>query len=259
VKRLSSRDNPGLKAIAELAGSARERRRRAASYIEGVNLCEAFLDRHGQPLTVLVTDEALRRDEVRALVPAGHPDVLLVSDALFKEVSQVQHGVGLAYVVPTPAPVLPSRVTDDSVYLDRLQDPGNVGTLLRTCAAAGVRRVITAPHTAFCWSPKVLRAGMGAHFVLDIHEGVAWSDLAPRLDLPVMATSGSGVASLYDCDLRAPRIWVFGNEGGGLVSDLAGGAANWVSIPQDPAVESLNVSVAAAVCLFEQRRQRRLP
>jgi len=159
--------------------------------------------------------------------------------------------------VDTPRPTLPDRLVDDAVYLDRVQDPGNVGTVLRTCAAVGVRRVITSPGTAFCWSPKVLRAAMGAHFHLDIHEGVPPSELLARLAVEAVATTADAPAGLWQADLRGPRVWLLGNEGQGLEAALlAAPGVRRVSIPQSEAVESLNVGVAAAVCLYEQLRQR---
>jgi TrmH family RNA methyltransferase len=119
-----------------------------------------------------------------------------------------------------------------------------------------VGTVVTARHTAFIWSPKVLRAGMGAHFALQMYEGLEWSEVAARLPTgtEVRATRLARAESLYQADLRGPGCWVFGNEGQGLAAQFA--QANWLTIPQNTAVESLNVAAAAAVCLFEQCRQR---
>jgi len=121
-----------------------------------------------------------------------------------------------------------------------------------------VQRVIASPGTAFCWSPKVLRAGMGAHFHLDIHEGVEPATLCERAALAVRAAEAGASTSLYQADLRAPALWLFGNEGQGLDAELrAWPQVTRLAVPQQPAVESLNVGVAAAVCLYEQWRQRR--
>lgn len=256
-RRISSRENPLFRELVHVAGSARERRRREASLIEGVHLCDAYLRRHGQPLRTIVSEDSLGHPEVGVILDAlGEPPVVLAA-ALFRSLSAVEHGVGVAMMIETPRPALPATIDTDAVYLDRLQDPGNVGTILRTCAAAGVTRVITAPQTAWCWSPKVLRAAMGAHFHLDVHEAVPWETVAGRLRIEVRATSASASAGLWAADLRAPGLWLFGREGSGLSPELVRVSALTVSIPQSAAVESLNVGVAAALCLYEQLRQRR--
>jgi TrmH family RNA methyltransferase len=257
MRRIASRDNPAYRDLLLLATSTRERRRRSASLVEGIHLCEAFLDRHGDPLQAVVSDSSAGHPEVQGLLARLGGDPLHLSDALFRSISGVEHGVGIAFVVDTPRPALPMEIDADCVYLDGLQDPGNVGTILRTCAAAGVRRVATAPGTAWCWSPKVLRAGMGAHFLLDLHESVGWDEFAARLRVPVFGATADGARPIYSVDLRPPCAWVFGREGEGLSAAVLEAVGLRVSIPQDAAVESLNVGVAAAVCLYEQLRQRR--
>jgi TrmH family RNA methyltransferase len=253
---ISSRDNPAFREIAGAASSARDRRRAGVSFIEGIHLCQAYRHRHGVPLAVIHTEAALADPEVAALVQVAADRRLQFTEALFREISQLENGVGLAYLVQTPAPVLAPVIDTDTVVLDRIQDPGNVGAILRSAAGAGIGRVISTPGTAFCWSPKVLRAGMGAHFVLDIHESVPWELLAARVRIAVLATAGRAAASLWTLDLCAPTVWVFGNEGGGVDPGIIGQATHAVRIDQAHAVESLNVAGAAAVCLFEQRRQR---
>ena len=173
-RRIVSRDNPLFRELMQVAGSARERRRREASLIEGIHLCQAYLQRHGRARRFVVAEPAMAHPEVRALLERFGERPVVLSAPLFKALSAVEHGVGVALLIDTPRPGLPGLVEGDAVYLDRIQDPGNVGTILRTCAAAGVSRVVTAPGTAWCWSPKVLRAGMGAHFHLEIHESVGW-------------------------------------------------------------------------------------
>jgi len=255
-RRIASRDNPLFRELLQLAGSARERRRREASLIEGVHLCDAYLRGCGLPRRAIVSEDALGNPEVQGLLDRLDAPAVILANPLFRALSAVEHGVGIALQIDTPRPALPAEITADAVYLDRVQDPGNVGTILRTCAAAGLHRVITAPATAWCWSPKVLRAGMGAHFHLQIHEAVGWAELAPRLRVEVRATSASAPTSLWGADLRAPALWLFGQEGAGLAGALLAAATRTVSIPQSAAVESLNVGVAAALCLYEQLRQR---
>jgi TrmH family RNA methyltransferase len=255
-RRIVSRDNALFREVMDLAHSARERRRLGRSLLEGVHLCEAYLDRVGPPRAALVTDAGLAHPEVAPLLARHGVVPTLIADELFVSISSVQHGVGLAAIVDTPRPALPDTIAGDAVYLDRIQDPGNVGTLLRNCAAAGVPTVLTAPGTAWCWSPKVLRAGMGAHFHLAIHEAVSWAVLRPRLAVDPVGTRASGADPLYAADLRAPVLWLLGNEGEGVSAEIAADVGRWIRIPQTAGVESLNVGAAAAICLFEQRRQR---
>ncbi len=256
LARIRSRDNPLFREVLALAGSARERRRAGRSLIEGVHLCAAYLGAHGLPHRTVVTERALAHAEVATLLDRHGVRPTVLAPELFTALSSVEQGIGLAMVVDTPRPAMPAEIGADAVYLDRVQDPGNVGTLLRTAAAAGVRTLLTGPGTAWCWSPKVLRAGMGAHFHLSIHESVTWATVLPRLRVPATGTRSVGAPSLHDTDLRAPRLWVFGGEGDGVSAAVAETLTQWVGIPQSSAVESLNVAAAAAVCLFEQRRQR---
>jgi TrmH family RNA methyltransferase len=256
MREISARANPRVRDLVHLAGSARERRKRGVTLIEGVHLCQAFVQRGGTPRELFVTRAGAAHPEVAPLLEGCGCTPTLLSDPVFRAVSAVENGVGLLMVIDTPVPALPACIDADSVYLDRLQDPGNVGTILRTCAAAGVRHVFTAPGTAWCWSPKVLRAAMGAHFHLDLHESIGWGEVESRLRVAVRATSLEGSQRLWELDLRAPAIWLFGQEGTGLSAELIARATQQVLIPHSDAVESLNVGVAAALCLYEQMRQR---
>jgi TrmH family RNA methyltransferase len=168
----------------------------------------------------------------------------------------VESGQGVAFLVYPPRPRLPQSIDENCVLFDRIQDPGNVGTLLRTCAAAGVKRVFLGKGTAAAWSPKVLRSAQGGHFVLAIHEQLDLLALLPRLRLPLVATALTGAQNLFDRDLPPRCAWLFGHEGQGVAPDLLKYAQFILRIPHaEQAIDSLNVGVAAAICLFEQRRQ----
>ena len=143
-----------------------------------------------------------------------------------------------------------------AVVLDRVQDAGNVGALLRTAAAAGAGTVYCLRGCAGAWTPKVLRAGMGAHFALALVEDARWEDIEAGLPRPLYATAGQGTRELYQLDLRGDVSWVFGNEGAGVDPAVLARCDAGVRIPQRGAVESLNVAAAAAVCLYEGLRQR---
>lgn len=256
LRRITSRDNPLVREVTQLAHSARERRRLGRSVLEGIHLCEAFLQQPAVPLVAIVSDSARVHPQVVRLLGALQCDTVSVPDELFAAISTLQQGVGIAFVIQTPRLTLPEVLEGDLMYLDRVQDPGNVGTILRSCAAAGLGTVVTAPGTAWCWSPKVLRAGMGAHFHLRIHEAVGWETLRPRLQARIVGTRARESRSIHEADLRGPTVWLMGGEGEGLSAPLQADVGLWVGVPQEPGVESLNVAAAAAVCLFEQRRQR---
>jgi TrmH family RNA methyltransferase len=258
VKAITSRDNPLYKRLKALAGSTHQQRRSGHALLEGFHLAGAYLDVAGQPETCVVTEDALRHAEAQALVARiDARRVVTLPDALFGQLSNVGHGVGMLLLVEKLAAPWPASVEQTCVVLDGVQDAGNVGSILRSAAAAGVRQVFCTPGTAYAWSSKVLRAGMGAHFMLQIHEDVEPQALRERLRVPVTITDSHGAAALYDCDLARPLAWVFGNEGAGVSQTWRDAVALRVTIPQPGGMESLNVAAAAAVCLFEQCRQQR--
>lgn len=253
---VQSKDNPRFRAALDLVHSSRERRKQQQTFIEGIHLCRTFVEQGSAPRQVFATQASLEHPEVAVLWQQPDVEHILLSPGLFRELSQVDHGQAIAFVIDTPKSELPAVVDQSSVYVDRVQDPGNVGAILRCCAAAGVVNLFTSSGTAFCWSPKVLRSAMGAHFLINIFEGVAWSDLQPRLRIASLATAADAPGSIWQTDLRAPCIWLFGNEGAGLEQSIRSTVGSWVSIPIQARVESLNVANAAAICLFEQRRQQ---
>ncbi len=258
MKAITSRDNPLYKRLKALAGSTHQQRRSAHALLEGFHLASAYLDVAGQPETCVVTEGALRHEEARAIVSRIDAQrVVTLPDALFGQLSNVVHGVGILLLVEKIDVPLPDRVTQTCVVLDGVQDAGNVGSILRSAAAAGVSHVFCAPGTAYAWSSKVLRSGMGAHFLLEIHEDVEAGALIERLDVPVTITDSHGARAIYDCDLSGPHAWVFGNEGAGVSQPWRDAVTHRVTIPQPGGMESLNVAAAAAVCLFEQCRQQR--
>ncbi|MGE0311616.1 MAG: TrmH family RNA methyltransferase [Lautropia sp.] len=255
--------NPRLRAVRELLRSARARRERASSVLEGIHLVQAWID-HGSSVDELVLGEAsLTLAPVQALLARGARSirrVLLLDDRLFEQLGTMPSAAPVLAVVTTPSPTLPTRLDGDALLLDRVQDPGNVGAIIRSAAAAGVGHLLTTPQTAWCWSPKVLRAAMGGHFALSIHESVPWDAvraLANASGLPLAATVLRDGRPIHDADLRPRCLWVFGNEGAGVDPTMLA-TRDWrLTIEHGTGVESLNVAAAAAICLFEQRRQRR--
>ena len=257
---ITSSSNSRYKRIRSLIESARERRREGSSVLDGIHLVESWLANapagSGPILELVVAQRGVVTDEVTSIVRRAGMEPLVMQDRLFDSLGTMPSPVPVLAVVATPDPPLPEQIAEDTVVLDRIQDPGNVGAILRTAAAAGIRRVVTTPQTAWCWSPKVLRAAMGGHFALGIHESQPWDRLRPLIRIQVAGALAHGGASIYARDLRAPCVWVFGNEGEGIAAEIEPWLEWRLTIPQAGQVESLNVAAAAAVCLFEQRRQR---
>jgi TrmH family RNA methyltransferase len=261
VQRVTSRHNPRLREAVALVASARERRKSGKCVLEGEHVVTACAARHGAPATLIVTDAALATPAVRTLTERHPERTLVVSESLFAGIATLPASVGVLAIVVTPRPEL-SADADFCLLLDGVQDPGNVGSMLRSAAAAGVARVLLSKHCAFAWSPKVLRAGQGAHFCLDIHEDVelpAWAQAYRASGAEVVATVAAGGTSLFAAPLAGRVALAIGNEGAGLSVELAAQATQCVTIPMPGGVESLNAAAAAAICLFECVRQRGTP
>jgi TrmH family RNA methyltransferase len=258
MPRVSSRDNPRLQQAARLVASSRDRRKARRCVLEGEHIIQAYIERYGTPETLIVLEPARERIGVRKLldtVPASR--TLVVTESAWGEFSQLPAGVGAMAVVPAPEHEY-RESSELTVLLDDIQDPGNVGSILRTAAAAGVGQVLLSPQCAFAWSPKVLRAGQGAHFHLQIFEDVDLVAWARGYRGTLLATVAAAGQPLFSVDLAPPIAFVIGNEGAGVSDALRVAAARRVTIPMPGGFESLNAAAAAAVCLFEYVRQRSL-
>jgi TrmH family RNA methyltransferase len=257
LKQIASRDNAHYKALLRLAHSGRERRRSGLTLLDGVHLAQSWEAAHGKPQEYIVSEAAADKPEIAALLE-GHPTVPLtrIANGLFAELSPVETPSGLLTLVESP--LAPAQPLDnvDSVLLDGVQDPGNVGSILRSAAAAGVRQVLLGANCAQAWSPRVLRAGMGAHFALAIHEAADLGDFLENFSGTSVVTQLQAGGELFTAPLRPPLAWVFGSEGQGVHADLAARATLRLRIPMPGTAESLNVAAAAAICLFEGVRRR---
>lgn len=268
IHEITSRHNPQFKQLREIVADAKTRRRLHLAWVEGARLCKSAADKvmddRSQFELVLREDvspssvmDMLGVSERQSQAHVGQ--ILRLSRELFEEIAQVETSIGWGLVIPTPSgPV----ATGDVVILDRVQDPGNLGAILRTAAAAGVTQVWCLHGSTDPWSPKALRAGMGAHFALSIRDQLPEASIRAELDalgVTCFATANHPQAqNLYapTLPLEMPCAWIFGQEGDG-VSDTLLAQSTLVRIPQSSEVESLNVSHAAAVCLFEMQRRRR--
>lgn len=258
MKAVSSRDNAAYKAMAKLATSTSERRKRGLTVLDGAHLVKAFLDAGLGVDSLMVGRAALEDAEVARLVKRAAPaPVTVLTDALFATLSTVNSATGILAAVRAPEgrPVPPDA--DLVLLLEGIQDPGNLGTLLRSAAAAGAKHVLLSKDCVFAWSLKVVRAAMGAHFAVNIVEDADLAAYLAGYRGTSVALAGQAQHSIYDVGLRGPIAILVGNEGGGLSPALLEHATIQARIPMPGSAESLNAAVAGSVCLFEALRQRR--
>ncbi|WP_432720655.1 RNA methyltransferase [Jeongeupia wiesaeckerbachi] len=249
-----SPQNPLYKQLHKLATQRRDRLKLGMTLLDGPHLIDAALSSAWPLQRLIVTDAGMARPEVAGLLARAGVPVHPMADVLFATLTELPSQTGVLAQTAMPAVPVPRR--DGFVLLlDGVQDPGNVGTLLRTAAAAGVDQVWLSPGCADVWSPRVLRAAMGAHFVLPLIERAALGELLDDFSGPLAATLLDGAVDLYQADLSGDLALVLGAEGQGVSPELAARASRRLRIPMAAGIESLNVGAAAAICLYERVRQ----
>ena len=249
---ITSRDNPLLRELRKLSQDGSAYRKLGRCWVEGDHLARAALQRGLQPAVAVLAESAW--PVLGAEFGAVARKTVLLPDALFDGISGLESParLGLVLDLPAEAAVQTGRA---AVILDRLQDAGNVGSILRSAAAFGFSQVIALKGTAALWSPKVLRAGMGAHFALHLVESADPAAL-DSLGVPLLVTSSHQGALLHQASLPWPCAWVLGHEGQGVGPELMARAAQSVRIAQPGGEESLNVAAAAAICLHASAAAR---
>ena len=249
VQHITSRDNPLLKTLRRLTQDSSAYRKLGQVWAEGDHLCRAALARGVQPLMAVYSESVWSRANAQWAGAARQN--IVIADALFTGISALESPASMGFVLELAPPVALQGAAP-SVILDRVQDAGNVGSILRSAGAFGFRQIIAIKGTAALWSPKVLRAGMGAHWGLQLIEGVSLADLG-ALTLPIIVTSSHRGAYLHqalaDQALPFPCAWAMGHEGQGVGAELEALASLHVRIAQPGGEESLNVAAAAAICL----------
>ena len=245
VTAIHSRDNAFVKDLRRLAQDTTAYRKQGRAWLEGDHLCRAALAR-GLRASVAVFSESFW-PQAQVEYARAATKFIVLADALFADVSGLESPAAMGFILdlPAPASLRPDAAT---VVLDRVQDAGNVGSILRSASAFGFRQVAAIKGSAALWSPKVLRAGMGAHFALDLIEGLAQDDLA-ALQVPLLVTSSHAGDFLHRAALPWPCAWVMGHEGQGVSPTLEDRASLRIRIAQPGGEESLNVAAAAAICL----------
>ncbi len=262
IDPITSPANPRIKLLRSLATNRKERRRERSFVIEGVRLFAEALQSGAEITLVLYDPEHLAETAAGTAILdqiEGQRGAFPTSAALLALAAETVTPQGIVAAVRWPTlPVQPGGLR---LVLDAVQDPGNVGTLLRSAEAAGVSDVICLSGTADVFSPKVVRAAMGTHFRLPITQDVQWASVGPELRAAydhVYALAAEATVPYYAVDWRQPAVIVVGNEAHGLAPEAQAAATTLLSIPMASAVESLNAAVAGSVVLFEAARQRRL-
>ena len=256
VTHISSRDNPLVKELRKLSQDSTAYRKHGRVWLEGDHLCRAALLR-GQKPVLAAFSESYWPYAQQEWAQVAIKNVV-IPDALLPEISSLESPARMGFVIDLPAAVS-MQSGAASVILDRVQDAGNVGSILRSAAAFGFGQIIALKGTAALWSPKVLRAGMGAHFGLRLVEGLETDGLA-GLAVPIVVTSSHHGSFLHQLmaekTLPMPCAWAMGHEGQGVSEELMGRAAVRVRIDQPGGEESLNVAAAAAICLYSSSISR---
>ena len=254
--RVASRSNAQFIELRALAKSARERELKRRTVLDGPHLVTSYVERGGSPRLVAVSEDRSGLPEIAALLERTRdcPQVCFKSE-LFRQLAPVDSPVGIVALIDTPQTDTAHALGDLVVLLEGIQDPGNVGTIIRAAAAADADDVLLSRGCADAWSPRTLRAGMGAHFALRVHTDVDLNSAVRRFSGTCIATRGAGGLPPQAVDMRGRVALLFGSEGAGVSEALARQARSRVSIPLARGIESLNVGVAAAVVLFERVRQ----
>ena len=252
VTHVTSRDNPLVKELRKLSQESTAYRKHGRVWLEGDHLCRAALARGLKPVLAVFSESYWPLAQAECAQAAIKN--IVIADALLPEISALESPAQMGFVIELPpgVPLLPGAA---SVILDRVQDAGNVGSILRSAAAFGFTQIIALKGTAALWSPKVLRAGMGAHFGLRLVEG-ATLDALHALTVPIVVTSSHQGSFLHQQKLPKPCAWAMGHEGQGVSDELMALASLQVRIDQPGGEESLNVASAAAICLYASSLSR---
>ena len=257
-KHVVSRDNPVFKYLKKLSENARERRAEGKTLLDGVHLIESYCEAFGDPelagLELIIIPEGKSSLEANNLMQSlEHVNTMMLPTLMFAELTPVANSTGILALVRTPQ-IEPPDTINFALMLEDIQDPGNLGSMLRTALGAGVEAVYLSKGCTDAWSPKALRGGQGAQFLLPIFEGVNIVEAMQNFAGKSYATTMQG-ESLYAQDLSQPTAFIIGNEGAGLSAKVLQAATHQISIPMRQNLESLNAAAAAAVCLFERKRQ----
>ena len=248
---LTSRDNPRVRRWRELTRDAAERRKQGRAIIEGENLVLAFLQSEKTVESLMLSQSASSRPDFVALATQSGTTPTVLADPVFRSIVDVETPAGIAAEIAIPPATGKLNSAETCVLLDAIQDTGNVGTILRSAAAFGIRHAVLGKGCADAWSPKVLRAAAGAHFSLQISDTADLVAAMTDFGGKIVCTMPRDGVPLANADLSGRIGWLFGAEGKGVHGALAARAALKVTIPMAGGAESLNVAAAAAICFYQ--------
>ena len=258
MQQIASASNPAVKLARKLLKSARERERSGKILLDGAHLVSEYAARFDlSGATVFVDESASNSPEIRDIL-AGLPSnarVALVSSRILASISPVDTPAGIAAVCDRPHVPAANEAVGFWLLLDGIQDPGNLGGILRTAAAMNVDGILMKATCADAWSPKCLRGGMGAQFVLPLRRNANLDETLKAFEGKRIATSSHRGQSLMKTDLSGHVLAMFGGEGAGLANTLMDMADVTVCIPMNAEMESLNVGAAVAMLCYERARQ----
>lgn len=256
---LTSRKNRLVQHWRALCRDAKVRRKERAALLEGAHLVTAALNA-GIPIRSLILSASgeAKPEHASALRHFGKAPVV-VADSVFRAISDTETPAGIAAEIELPRSKPDLAISSGCIFLESVQDPGNVGAILRSGAAFGIQDVVLGRGCADAWSPKALRAAMGAHFSMRIVDDADLADAVGRFGGTLVSTAPREGVPIEQADLPARAGWIFGTEGKGVSRALATRAALRVTIPMAGLAESLNVGAAAAICFYEHSRRRRKP
>lgn len=205
---LESKDNPKIKHLRGLIEQNNYRKKQGQTVLEGTHLCLAWLHENKKINSIFTTEHALSHPDYERILAKYTGVVFVIGESLYKDLSTLGTSLACLAIVDVPSSSQALDFKADTLILENVQDPGNVGTLLRSAAAAGIEQIICTKGSASLWSPRVLRAGMGAHFSLHTFENIELEDLLAQFQIPVYVTSSHHAESLYSKNLRKACVWI---------------------------------------------------
>ncbi len=259
MKIITSQDNPLVRHIIQLTQDNHYRQNQQQAVIEGIHLVASLMNqRDDSVVSIIYSQEKQDNQEIKEIAQRYADRLIEVPHQLYKKISTLQAPDGILAIIQIENIQLPSISPDRfCLVLDTIQDPGNVGTLFRSAVASGFNTIVLSTGCAHAWSPKVIRAGMGAHFKLAIYEGVELEQLLAMETGRVWVAALSTTSKIYHTvNLSQPFTLIVGNEGAGVNQQLLNRYYQHLSIPMQENTESLNAAVAGSIIMFESQRQR---
>lgn len=252
---IGSKDNPLVKRIVRLANESKFRHSEEQAVIYGEHLLQEAI-KYGLVEQVLILEDAVTKYQYLINLLTNPQAIKLVSIEIMRKLNILDSLSEIVAVIKIKPILAEPSLTQDSLVLENIQDPGNLGTILRAAYASGITQIVLSPKSVDAYNPKVLRASQGIQFGLQIYTGIELAQWLTKYRGQVLAMVPQANLNLYQQDLLLTTALVLGNEGNGLSCELLAQLKNQISIPMLGGAESLNLAMAATIGLFEMSRQR---